>query len=116
MYNDGRGLRIVMSDRKEAQGELIGPPWLTRFEKARILGARTLQISMGAPLLIEEPKELLSSYDLALRELEERVLPISIRRKLPDGTYQDVPILRLQDRARLGVQLSFSSSKFNAIK
>lgn len=72
--------------------DLIGPPKLTRFEKARIVGARALQISMGAPLLIEVPEGSSDAVDLAIKELEAGVLPITIRRRLPDGTYQDIPI------------------------
>lgn len=71
---------------------LIGPPKLTRFERARIVGARALQISMGAPVLIEIPDESTSPVDLAIRELEAGVLPIAVRRRLPDGTYQDIPV------------------------
>lgn len=71
---------------------LIGPPKLTRFERARIVGARALQISMSAPLLVGIPEESVSPVDLAIRELEAGVLPITIRRRLPDGTYQDIPV------------------------
>ena len=71
---------------------LIGPPKLTRFERARIVGARALQISMGAPLLIEVPEGRRASVDLAMKELEAGVLPITIRRRLPDGMYQDIPV------------------------
>ncbi len=69
----------------------IGPPKLTRFEKARIVGARALQIAMGAPILIE-PSTLSSPIDFAIKELESGVLPMTIRRTLPDGTFQDVPL------------------------
>ena len=75
---------------------VIGPPRITRFEKARIVGARALQISMGAPLLIETPKGITSPIDLALKEVETKILPITIRRSLPDATYQDIPIQWLQ--------------------
>ncbi|MEM1507174.1 MAG: DNA-directed RNA polymerase subunit K [Candidatus Bathyarchaeia archaeon] len=71
---------------------IIGPPHLTRFEKARICGARALQIAMGAPVLIEVTKDLKSPIDIALEELKRGVLPITIRRMLPDGTYQDIPL------------------------
>jgi len=71
---------------------LIGPPKLTRFERARIVGARALQIAMGAPVLIEIPEGDISPIDIALKELEAGVLPITIRRTLPDGTYQDIPL------------------------
>jgi DNA-directed RNA polymerases I, II, and III subunit RPABC2 len=78
----------------EAQGNkvLIGPPWLTRFERARITGARSLQLSLGAPPLISIPAEARSSIMLAVAEIEQKALPISIRRILPNGTYQDIPI------------------------
>lgn len=71
---------------------MIGPPKLTRFEKARIVGARALQISMGAPVLIEIPEGDISPIDIALKELEAGALPITIRRTLPDGAYQDIPL------------------------
>jgi len=66
---------------------------MTRFEKARVVGARALQIAMGAPVLIEPTKGLSSPISVALEELRRGVLPITIRRTLPDGvTYQDIPI------------------------
>jgi len=71
----------------------IGPPRLTRFEKARIVGARALQIAMGAPILIKPSKAPSNPIDIALEELERGVLPMTIRRTLPDGvTYQDIPL------------------------
>ncbi len=71
---------------------MIGPPTLTRFEKARILGARALQLSLGAPPFIPVPKEVATSLDLAYNELEKRVIPITIRRVLPNGDFQNIPI------------------------
>ena len=71
---------------------LIGPPKLTRFEKARIVGARALQIAMGAPTLMEPSVNVSNPIDIAVRELESGILPITIRRALPDGTYQDIPL------------------------
>ena len=71
---------------------MIGPPTLTRFEKARILGARALQLSLGAPPFIQVPKEVATSLDLAYTELEKRVIPITIRRVLPNGDFQNIPI------------------------
>jgi len=70
----------------------IGPPTLTRFEKARILGARALQLSLGAPPFITIPKEVATSLDLAYAELEKRIIPITIRRMLPNGDFQNIPI------------------------
>ena len=70
----------------------MGPPKITRFEKARIVGARALQISMGAPILTEVNETVSNPIDIALEELEAGILPITIRRTLPDGTYQDIPL------------------------
>jgi len=56
------------------------------------VGARALQIAMGAPILIEPPKVPSSIIDIALQELESGILPITIRRTLPDETYQDIPL------------------------
>ena len=70
----------------------IGPPRLTRFEKARIMGARALQLSLGAPPFIPIPKDARISLDISMEELEKRVIPITIRRVLPNGDYQNIPI------------------------
>jgi DNA-directed RNA polymerases I, II, and III subunit RPABC2 len=76
-----------------AKGKIeMGPPTLTRFEKARIMGARALQLSLGAPPFIEIPKTARTSLDIAMEELERRVIPIVIRRVLPNGDYQNIPI------------------------
>lgn len=71
---------------------LIGPLKLTRFERARIVGARALQLSMGAPLLIKPPRGVTNPVDLAVMELKKGVLPITIRRTLPDESSQDIPL------------------------
>jgi DNA-directed RNA polymerase I, II, and III subunit RPABC2 len=71
---------------------LIGPVRLTRFEKARITGARSLQLSLGAPTLQKIPNELTDTILIANYELDKKTLPISIRRILPNGLFQDIPI------------------------
>ncbi len=69
----------------------VGPPKITRFEKARIVGARALQISMGAPILVDAAENT-NPIDIAMSELDAGILPITIRRTLPDGTFQDIPL------------------------
>ena len=86
--------REKASSRKTAVG-LIGPKKLTRFERARVVGARALQISMGAPVLLDVPSSLKSPIAIAELELQERALPISIRRALPDGTSLNIPLKTL---------------------
>ena len=71
---------------------LIGPPTLTRFERARIIGARSLQLSLGAPILVNSSNKFNDTISIAVAELNSKVLPISIRRVLPNGLYQDIPI------------------------
>ncbi len=73
----------------------IGPPKLTRFERARIVGARSLQIAMGAPAFIPLEGAYKGPIDTAMTEMEADALPISIRRSLPNGITQDIPIKAL---------------------
>jgi DNA-directed RNA polymerase subunit K len=66
-------------------GSTIHKSWLislkyTRFEKARIIGARALQISMGAPTLIKLPKDVIFPIDIAMLEFKEEAIPITVRR------------------------------------
>jgi DNA-directed RNA polymerases I, II, and III subunit RPABC2 len=76
---------------------LMGPPTLTRFEKARIMGARSLQLSLGAPPFIDIPVNAVTSLDISMKELEERVIPITIRRVLPNGDYQNIPLFDFKE-------------------
>ena len=69
-----------------------GPPTLTRFEKARIMGARALQLSFGAPCFIEIPKNATTSLEIAMEELNKRVIPIIIKRTLPNGDFQNISL------------------------
>lgn len=73
---------------KSSFDKRITLPYLTKYEKARILGARALQISMGAPILVDLEGET-DSLEIASKELKERVIPIIIRRYLPSGNYED---------------------------
>lgn len=70
----------------------VGPDKLTRFEKARIVGARSLQLAMGAPSFVPIDESVRDSIALAMMELASDALPISIRRSLPNGHFQDIPI------------------------
>jgi len=80
---------------EEVREGLIGPSHLTRFERARIMGARALQLSFGAPPLIEVTPDLADAMSISRAELATKALPISIRRTLPSGQYQNIPIAEL---------------------
>ena len=50
----------------------------TRFEKARIIGARALQISFGAPVLVDYPADMLDPIDIAMLEFDKDMVPITV--------------------------------------
>jgi DNA-directed RNA polymerase subunit K len=59
---------------------LLVPMGLTKFEKARIIGSRALQISMGAPVIIDIPKNLIDPVEIAILEFDNDVIPITIKK------------------------------------
>ena len=69
--------------------ERITSSFMTKYEKARVLGTRALQISKNAPLMITPQPGESDPYKLAERELMEGKVPFIIRRYLPDGSYED---------------------------
>ena len=77
---------------------LIGEAVLTRYERARIVGARALQISQGAPVLIDVDPDDFLPVDVATSELKARVLPVGLQRWNPNKEYQLIPIQWLKDR------------------
>ena len=73
---------------QQAEGETAGERmermeiWrerYTKYEKARIIGARALQIAMGAPILINTDKT--DPIEIAIEEFERGVIPITVRRR-----------------------------------
>ena len=66
----------------------------TKYEKARIIGARALQLSMGAPILLKLTAKNLSDInfnpiEIAKMEFNKDILPITIRRSLPEKVTVD---------------------------
>ncbi len=100
---------VIMS--KKSDGDLkvdpskrITPTFMTKYEKARVIGTRALQISRQAPIMVDlgpgkpthispsspaQPIEDKDPIKIAERELRDGKLPFVIRRHLPDGTYED---------------------------
>jgi DNA-directed RNA polymerase subunit K/omega len=70
------------------------PEWpkdrLTRFEVARIIGARALQIFLGAPLLIKTDAS--DPMEIAEQEFRQIKIPMTIKRPLPDGSKEVIDI------------------------
>ena len=78
---DGTGMTVAPSQR-------ITTRYLTKYERARVLGTRALQISMNAPVMVDLDGET-DPLKIAEKELRERKIPIIIRRYLPDGSHED---------------------------
>lgn len=66
----------------------ITTPYMTKYERARILGTRALQISMNAPALVDIEGET-DPLQIAMKELSQQKIPLVIRRYLPDASYED---------------------------
>eukprot|EP00389_Voromonas_pontica_P004237 GDKH01006308.1.p2 GENE.GDKH01006308.1~~GDKH01006308.1.p2 ORF type:complete len:128 (+),score=33.84 GDKH01006308.1:155-538(+) len=94
---DGDGVDILNKDDAidgKPNENRITSPYMTKYEKARIIGTRALQISMNAPVMVElhgETDPLL----IAERELMSKAIPFIIRRFLPNGTFEDWTIEEL---------------------
>ncbi len=94
----------LLTGREQENVEIgipTGQKWLSKFEKARIIGARALQISMGAPILVNASKAPSGLFEIAEMELRSGVLPMTIRRTLPTGKYYDIPLSVLLKHTRL---------------
>lgn len=63
-------------------------PYMTKYERARVLGTRALQISLNAPVLVDIEGET-DPLQIAMKELTQRRIPLVIRRYLPDGSFED---------------------------
>ncbi|KAK4776747.1 hypothetical protein SAY86_005435 [Trapa natans] len=75
-------------EREVAERQRKTSKYMTKYERARILGTRALQISMNAPVMVELEGET-DPLEIAMKELRERKIPFTIRRYLPDGSYED---------------------------
>lgn len=65
---------------------MVEYPQMTRFERTRIISARALQVSMGAPVLVKT--ELEDPKSIARLEFEMGVLPITVKRRMPGKTVE----------------------------
>ncbi|XP_034947756.1 DNA-directed RNA polymerases I, II, and III subunit RPABC2 [Chelonus insularis] len=88
---DGETFELVAAG--EASGGVqkskrITTKYMTKYERARVLGTRALQIAMCAPVMVELEGET-DPLQIAMKELKQRKIPIVIRRYLPDNSYED---------------------------
>jgi DNA-directed RNA polymerase subunit K/omega len=89
-------MSTLLERLKEFTGVKVGPPKLTRYEKARIVSARALQLALGAPPLIDVSslpnKDVIT---IAMEELKRGVLPITVIRVKPNGEKELIPVRKL---------------------
>merc|ERR1719391_1250131 len=89
--NEGGEKIEVITDGSSGQVDplkRITTKYMTKYEKARVLGTRALQIAMCAPLMVELDGEI-DPLIIAMKELKARKIPFIIRRYLPDGSFED---------------------------
>ncbi|KAK2608782.1 subunit common to RNA polymerases I, II, and III [Conoideocrella luteorostrata] len=79
-----KGGEKSVKDKKIAESDRSTTPYMTKYERARILGTRALQISMNAPVLVDLEGET-DPLQIAIKELREKKIPLIVRRYLPDG-------------------------------
>lgn len=67
----------------------ITKPFLTKYEKAKILGVRSQMLSNGSKPMIFVDKNITDTLDIARLELEQKKIPLLIRRYLPNKEFED---------------------------
>ena len=75
---------------RDVNGEIIDPlhktiPFVSRYERARVLGERAKQLNSGAEPFVEIDETMIDGYVIALKEFEEKKIPFIIQRPLPNG-------------------------------
>jgi DNA-directed RNA polymerase I, II, and III subunit RPABC2 len=88
---DGERIELLTQDevgRAVDPSQRITTPFMTKYERARVLGTRALQISMCAPIMVELENET-DPLQIAMKELKAKKIPLIIRRYLPDGSFED---------------------------
>jgi len=87
--NQRRGARPVGEEAKRIPDEKrTTTPYMTKYERARVLGTRALQISMNAPPLVDIEGET-DPLRIAMKEFNQKKIPLVVRRYLPDGSFED---------------------------
>lgn len=90
--DEGDNIELVMPGHQAGgsvpKSKRITTKYMTKYERARVLGTRALQIAMCAPIMVELEGET-DPLQIAMKELKQRKIPITIRRYLPDNSFED---------------------------
>ena len=89
-YEEVKKLATV---KRNKNGEIIDPlhrtnPFLTKYERTRVLGQRAKQLDTGALSTVKIPETTIDGYLMALMELQQRKIPLIIRRPIPNGGFE----------------------------
>lgn len=79
---------IINDNSYNEKKEKLTNPYITKYEKARILGVRATQISMNSPVMVNTDG-ITDPLKIAIKEFQEKKIPLIIRRYLPSGDYED---------------------------
>jgi DNA-directed RNA polymerase I, II, and III subunit RPABC2 len=98
-YHEIVALSVVVRDKYNnvIDGLHRTCPYLSKFEKTRVLGQRAMQINAGAPAFIKVPENIVDGYLIAEMELSEKKIPFIIRRPLPNGGSEYWKLSDLED-------------------
>ncbi|KAL8606035.1 DNA-directed RNA polymerases I, II, and III subunit RPABC2 [Nucella lapillus] len=91
LENEGEEKMEVLTETQPGAvppSKRITTKYLTKYERARVLGTRALQIAMCAPVMVELEGET-DPLHIAMKELKANKIPFIVRRYLPDGSYED---------------------------
>ena len=89
LEQDGERVEVMdAADGQQGNAERIRTKYLTKYEKARVLGTRALQLSMNAPPMVEVEGET-DPLEIAYKELRQKKIPFIVRRYLPDQSFED---------------------------
>ena len=91
MMKNNEEIETLCKIIRDSNGNIIDPfhktlPFLTKYEKARVLGERTLQINEGSSIFVNVGPDIIDGYLIALKEFEEKKIPFIIQRPLPNGS------------------------------
>ena len=81
-------LQVAPAGSTATDANHMSPPFLTVYERTKVLGTRANQIADGARPFIVVPDHMTDPLEIAKLELEQRRLPYIIKRPMPDGTFE----------------------------
>lgn len=90
LHHNNNEIEMLSKITYNEQGIIIDPlhktlPFITKYERSRIIGERSKQINMGAKPLVEVEPDVIDGYLIALKEYNEKKIPFIIKRPLPNG-------------------------------